>query len=308
MGNHYPVMLDEAISMLDVKEDGIYVDCTLGRAGHSGAILSRCKKGHLYCFDLDETALSESKSKLEAAGNNFTLIHSSFACLKEKLSEMGVSKVDGVLADLGVSSPQFDDSSRGFSYKEEARLDMRMDKSQALSAYEVVNDYDLSSLTRLLYEYGEERDARAIASNIVKARQNKKIVSTLDLVDIVKKSKSAKELAKKGHPAKQTFQAIRMEVNGEEDALKALLAEAPLLLNKGGRLAIITFMSIDDRLVKRRFHELSFIEADRHAPLDGPNEEPDYRLLTKKPIVPSEKELAENRRSASAKLRAIERI
>lgn len=308
MGNHYPVMLDEAISMLGVKEDGIYVDCTLGRAGHSSAILSRCKKGRLYCFDLDETALSESKDKLETVGDNFTLVHSSFACLKEKLCAMGVSKVDGILADLGVSSPQFDDSSRGFSYKEEARLDMRMDKAQALSAYEVVNNYDLPSLTRLLYEYGEEKDARRIAANIVKARQSKKIVTTFDLVDIVKRSKSAKELAKKGHPAKQTFQAIRMEVNGEEDALKALLEDAPSLLNKGGRLAIITFMSIDDRLVKHRFQQLSSIEVDRHAPLASPNEEPDYRLLTKKPIVPSEKELAENRRSTSAKLRAIERI
>lgn len=307
MGNHYPVMLNEAVDALQVKPDGVYVDCTLGRAGHSSLILSKAKLGHLYSFDLDEEAMKESKAKLEEVGDNFTLIRSNFAYLKDRLAELGVTEVDGILADLGVSSPQFDEGSRGFSYKEDARLDMRMDQSQALSAYEVVNTYSEESLTKIFFEYGEEKDSKRIARNIVKARAKKPIVTTFELVDIIKASKSEKDLRKKGHPAKQVFQALRMEVNGEEDALKALLQDGPTLLRSGGRLAIITFMSTDDRLVKKAFQELTIPKVDRHTiSLPGEEELP-YVLPNRKPILPSEKELMENRRSASAKLRVLEK-
>ena len=307
MGSHYPVLLHEAVEALNVKEDGVYVDCTLGRAGHSSLILSKARKGHLYSFDLDEEAMKESEEKLEAVGSNFTLIRSNFAFLKERLEELGVTSVDGILADLGVSSPQFDDSSRGFSYREDARLDMRMDQTQALSAYEVVNSYSEKELLRIFYDYGEDPDSRRIAKNIVSAREKKPIETTFELVELIKRSKSAKELAKKGHPAKQIFQAIRMEVNGEEEALKALLRDGPSLLRSGGRMAIITFMSTDDRLVKKAFQELAIPKVDRHEiSLPGEQEMP-YLLPVKKPILPSEKELTENRRSLPAKLRVLEK-
>ena len=307
MGNHYPVMLNEAVDALRVKPDGVYVDCTLGRAGHSSSILSKAKRGHLYSFDLDEEAMKESMAKLEGIGKNFTLIRSNFAYLKARLAELGITEVDGILADLGVSSPQFDEGSRGFSYKEDARLDMRMDQSQALSAYEVVNSYSEEQLTKIFFEYGEEKDSKRIARNIVKERAKKKIVTTFDLVDIIKASKSEKDLRKKGHPAKQVFQAVRMEVNGEEDALKALLQDGPSLLRSGGRLAIITFMSTDDRLVKKAFQELAVPKVDRHAISLLEEEKLPYVLPFRKPILPSEKELLENRRSLSAKLRVLEK-
>lgn len=307
MGSHYPVLLHEAVEALNVKEDGVYVDCTLGRAGHSSLILSKARKGHLYSFDLDEEAMKESEEKLEAVGGYFTLIRSNFAFLKERLEELGVTSVDGILADLGVSSPQFDDSSRGFSYREDARLDMRMDQTQALSAYEVVNSYGEKELLRIFYDYGEDPDSKRIAKNIVSAREKKPIETTFELVDLIKRSKSAKELAKKGHPAKQIFQAIRMEVNGEEEALKALLRDGPSLLRSGGRMAIITFMSTDDRLVKKAFQELAIPKVDRHEITLPGEEEMPYSLPFKKPILPSKKELEENRRSASAKLRVLER-
>lgn len=307
MGSHYPVMLKEAVGALQVKPAGVYVDCTLGRAGHSSLILSKAKQGHLYAFDLDEEAMRESESKLEEIGPNFTLIRSNFAHLKERLAEEGISEVDGILADLGVSSPQFDEGSRGFSYKEEARLDMRMDQSQPLSAYEVVNAYSEERLAKIFFEYGEEKDSRRIARNIVKERAIKPVTTTFELVDIIKASKSERDLRKKGHPAKQVFQALRMEVNGEEEALKALLQDGPTLLKSGGRLAIITFMSTDDRLVKKTFQGLAIKEGDRHAIPLPKEEEPLYLLPFRKPILPSEEELAENRRSASAKLRVLEK-
>lgn len=307
MGSHYPVLLHEACQSLDIKEDGVYVDCTLGRAGHSSLILSKAKKGHLYSFDLDAEAMKESEQKLRSVGGNFTLIHANFMNLKEELSSRGVTSVDGILADLGVSSPQFDEGQRGFSYKEDAQLDMRMDQSQALTAAAVVNTYPEDRLIKLFYEYGEDPDSRRIAKNICLKRKQKPIETTFELVDIIKGSKSEKELRKKGHPAKQIFQAIRIEVNGEEDALQALLRDGPGLLKPNGRLAIITFMSLDDRLVKRAFASLSKAVVDRHQITLPGQEEMPYRLLTPKPILPSEKELEENRRSQSAKLRVLEK-
>ena len=307
MGSHYPVLLQEAVDALNIQENGVYVDCTLGRAGHSSLILSKLKSGHLDCFDLDEEALKEGERKLREVGDRFTLIHANFGSLKETLAGLGVGEVDGILADLGVSSPQFDEAERGFSYKEDAPLDMRMDQSQSFSAATLVNTYSEKELCRVFYEYGEDPSSRKVARNIVEARKAKPIETTSELVEIIKRSKSEKELRKKGHPAKQIFQAIRIEVNGEEDALKALLRDGPSLLKKKGRLAIITFMSLDDRLVKHAFQRLSIAEVSRHEiSLPGEEEMP-YRILTPKPILPSEKELLENHRSASAKLRALEK-
>lgn len=308
MNEHIPVLLHEAIELLSIKPNGIYVDCTLGRGGHSSEILKRIPNGHLYAFDQDETAISYSRERLEKIGPNFTLIKDNFANLVPDLETFGVKEVDGILYDLGVSSPQFDEAERGFSYRNDGPLDMRMDETNPLTAYEVVNSYSEQALADILFEYGEEKDARKIAKNIVLARSSSPIKTTFELVEIVKKSKSFKELLKKGHPAKQTFQAIRMEVNHEEEALEKALDEAPSRLKVGGRLIMISFMSLDDRLIKRRFHELSVNEGNREGYL-LPSEikEPEFLLLTKKPILPSAKELQENRRAASAKLRAIER-
>lgn len=304
---HVSVLLEPSIQALNLRKDGIYVDLTLGRAGHSSRILQAIPQGHLYAFDLDLTAIEESREKLSKIGDNFTLIHSSFAKLKECLASYGVDKVDGILADLGVSSPQFDDPERGFSYRYDARLDMRMDVTSPLSAYEVVNTYSEKELLRVLNDYGEERDAYRIVKNICKARQDRPITTTMELVDIIKSSKSAAILAKKGHPAKQTFQALRIEVNGEAKALQAMLEDAPGMLASGGRLAIITFMSLDDRMTKLRFRELTTLEGDRHDIFLRPEDiaTPKFHLATRKPILPSEEELAANPRAASAKLRVL---
>ena len=305
---HISVLLNEAIDSLGIKPDGIYVDATLGRAGHSSKILEKIPNGHLYCFDKDETAIKESQEKLTRIASNFTIIHSDFSCLKEELEKLGVSKVDGILADLGVSSPQFDDPSRGFSYRYEARLDMRMDQSKSLDAYYVINNYEVGHLAKIISDYGEDKDAYKIAKAIEKQRSLQPIVTTFDLVEIIKKAKSPKELAKKGHPAKQTFQAIRIEVNDEKGALEALLRDGPGLLKKDGRLSIITFMSLDDRLVKKAYQNLTVIEGDRKGfILPKDIKTPDYHLLTKKPILPSLEEEKANPRSASAKLRTLVR-
>lgn len=303
---HVSVLLNESIDSLSIKSDGIYVDLTLGRAGHSREILRRLTSGHLYCFDKDQTAIAESKARLEEIGNNFTIIHADFSTVKEELGNRGIAKVDGILADLGVSSPQFDDPERGFSYRYDAALDMRMDQSQALDAYAVVNTYGESDLIAILRDYGEEKDAVRIAKAIVSRRKQAPIRTTLELVDVIKSAKSAKDLAKKGHPAKQTFQAIRIEVNGEEAALEAILRDCPEMLNSDGRLAIITFMSLDDRLTKKAFQKLSVVEGNRHgALLPSQIETPKFHLLTRKPILPSEEEVRDNPRSASAKLRIL---
>lgn len=306
---HVPVLLEETLDGLSIREDGIYVDLTLGRGGHSSEILRRIPRGTLYCFDQDEEARALSKERLAAIGDNFVLIDSNFAFVKRELAARGVAKVDGILADLGVSSPQFDDPTRGFSYRENGPLDMRMDRDNPLTAARVCNEYSVEELTRILRAYGEEKDAYRIAKQIEARRKEAPLATTFDLVECVKKGKSAKDLAKKGHPAKQTFQAIRIEVNHEEEALEALLEDGPNLLKSGGRLAIITFMSIDDRLVKERFRDLSRVEGSRHGPILRPEEveEPLFDCVNRKPIAPSERELALNRRSASAKLRILEK-
>ena len=308
MGEHIPVLLHETIDGLNIKPDGLYLDLTIGRGGHSSVILSKLNnKGHLIGFDQDEEAIKESTVNLSKIGNNFELIHSNFVRFREVLKEKGIEYVDGILADLGVSSPQFDEADRGFSYREDAPLDMRMDRNQSLTAYDIVNSYSLEEITNILREYGDERFAYQIAKNIVKQREISPIKTTFELVDIIKRSKPMKVLKQAGHPAKQAFQALRIAVNDEINVLIAALKDAVEVLRPhGGRLAIITFHSGEDKIVKSFFKEMSVTEGNRY---DGPNDikEKEYRLVNTKPIVASEDELKFNHRSQSAKLRIIER-
>lgn len=307
MMTHFPVMLKEAIESLNIKPDGIYLDCTCGRAGHSSEILKRLTSGKLICLDQDTDALEACKEKLSKISDHFVLIQENFEKLDEVLEKLGIDHLDGILADLGVSSPQLDDGSRGFSYQEDARLDMRMDQRQSFDAEALVNEYSLEELTRVFREYGEDNDAYAVAKRIVEARSKKRVTTTFELVELIKAGKSQKTLAKKGHPAKQIFQAIRIEVNHEGDALMALLEKGPKYLNSDGRLSIITFMSLDDRLVKQAFVKLTKVEGNREniALLPKDIKEPDFYLYSKKPILPSEEELTINHRSAPAKLRVL---
>lgn len=310
MSEHVSVLLKETISLLKPKKGGVYVDLTLGRGGTSSEILKAIgEEGTLYSFDMDEEAIVEAKGRLEAISSRFVLIRANFAYFLEELSKRGVKKVDGITADLGVSSPQFDDVKRGFSYKENAPLDMRMDQRNPLSAKVVVNSYSLNDLTRIFREYGEEKEAYAIAKAIVKHRQGKEIETTEELSSIIKGAKSYRSLEKKGHPAKQAFQAIRIEVNDELGNLKALLRDFPSLLASGGSAAIISFHSLEDRLVKRRFRALTGVIGTRSGPFIRPKDiqEPEFIDLTRKPVVPSEDELSANHRAKSAKLRAVQK-
>ena len=296
MSKHISVMPEKAIELLSIKEDGIYVDGTLGRGGHSKLILEKLNKGKLYCFDLDEEAIEESKEFLKDY-DNVVYIHDNFANMNQYLD-----KVDGILLDLGVSSPQFDEPERGFSYRYDGPLDMRMNKDDELSAYGVVNEYAEEELSRVLWEYGEERNARRIARGIV---ENRPLNTTLELVDVIKQSLPAKALSKKGHPAKQTFQAIRIEVNHELDSLKKFLNEFDGMLNEDGRVVIITFHSLEDRLVKRTFKKLSTVEDDLRIDLRPEDiKEADYELLNRGDKA-DEEEIENNRRAKSAIIRGI---
>ncbi len=310
MMKHYSVLLNESIDSLVIKENGIYVDGTLGRAGHSSEILKRIPQGHLYCFDKDEQAICESKARLDAIGSNYTCIHAGFMQLKEELQKRGVHHMDGLILDLGVSSPQFDEAERGFSYRFDAPLDMRMDQSQALSAYEVVNTYEFHDLVRIFSQYGEDPFAKQVARKIEAARTIKPIETTFELVDIIKSAYPAKVLNSKGHPAKKIFQAIRIEVNNELNELRICLKDALEMLNVGGRIAVISFHSLEDRIVKETFQSASSApKIDKRIPLRADQiESAPYRCVNKKPILASQEELDENNRSHSAKLRVIERV
>ena len=307
---HISVLLKETVDALNVRPDGIYVDGTLGRGGHAAELLSRLDHGHLYAFDKDETALKESAERLRKYEGKFTLIHSDFSNMKEKLAGYGVEKADGIMMDLGVSSPQFDDPERGFSYRFDARLDMRMDRTQFLSAYEVINNYSFEKLAYILHTYGEERYAKQIARAIERARSEKPIETTLQLVDVIRSALPNKVLNKKGHPAKQAFQALRIEVNDELNSLSVGLSEACGMLSVGGRCAVITFHSLEDRIVKTCFKDLSSAPfVDPRLPIrESQMEQASFSLVTRKPITADEEELNENRRSHSAKLRVIERV
>lgn len=304
---HISVLLNEAVEMLNVKNDGIYVDCTLGRGGHSSEILKRCRKGHLYCFDMDQDAIDESIPRLEKVGTNFTCIHAPFEKLGPVLDEYHVDQVDGILMDLGVSSPQFDDGQRGFSYREDSRLDMRMDQQSPLSAYEVINTYSLEELTEVFKTYGEEPFAYRIAKEIVKRRENAPIETTFQLVDAVKAALPNAVLKKKGHPAKRVFQAVRIEVNHELSQLQTVLIEGLKRLKPQGRMVVITFHSLEDRIVKNAFRSVAVAKkVDKRIPQLGV-EKLEYHLLTRKPVTASDEELKNNPRARSAKLRGIER-
>ncbi len=306
---HYSVLLQECIDGLKIKPNGIYVDGTLGRGGHSLEIASKLESGHLYCFDKDAQALEESKERLKEYEDKITFIHDDFKNMKNALSHYEVSQVDGVLLDLGVSSPQFDDANRGFSYRFDSQLDMRMDQRQGLTAYQVVNEYSYSDLIRIFFQYGEEKFSKQIARAIEKTREKKKIETTFELVDVIKSALPMKVLSKKGHPAKRVFQAIRLEVNGELEALKIGLKDALELLSEQGRCVVITFHSLEDRIVKDMFNEVSkFEKVDKRVPLlPDQVEKPQYHCVNRKPIVASEEEMEKNHRSHSAKLRMIER-
>ena len=304
---HIPVLLNEVIDGLNIKADGVYLDLTLGRAGHSSVILSKLSpKGLLIGVDQDETAIKESEERLSKIANNFKLVRSNFEYIDEILESLDIEKVDGILMDLGVSSPQFDDISRGFTYRYDAPLDMRMDQRNDLTAAKIVNTYSLEELCKIFQEYGEEKYSYSIAKNIVKAREVEEIKTTLQLVEIIKRSKPQKELKKVGHPAKQIFQALRIAVNDEINVLFKTLDKAANHLNSGGRLAVITFHSGEDKIVKQVFKNLCVSEGNRYD-LPIVNEEKDFELVNRKVIVPSELEVNSNHRSVSAKLRIIAR-
>ena len=257
MFHHKSVLLQETIEGLQIKEDGIYVDCTLGGGGHSSEILKRLTSGHLYCFDQDQEAIDAARERLLKISDNFTIIYSNFKNIKNELHKLGVEKVDGIVFDLGVSSPQFDDGERGFSYNYDAKLDMRMDRSQSLSAYDIVNTYDYHELVKILYKYSDEKFAKQIARKIEQHREERKIETTFELVDIIKEAIPAYARRKGGHPAKRTFQALRIAVNDELNVFDEALSDALDLLNIGGRVAVITFHSLEDKICKYTFQEVT---------------------------------------------------
>ena len=309
---HVTVLLQEAVAGLNVQPAGTYVDGTLGGGGHTSAILGQLTTGHLYSFDQDETAIDYNRDRLKdaLAAGKLTLIEDNFRHLQKDLAAQGVHKVDGVLYDLGVSSPQFDDAQRGFSYQLDAPLDMRMNQGQSLSAMEVVNEWPYDRLVRILYRYGAERFAKQIARKIEQRRQREPIRTTFELVDVIKEAIPAAARRHGGHPAKKSFQAIRIAVNDELGALEESLEQALAMLAVGGRISVITFQSLEDRLVKTMFKEKSSISDDLPQGLPVIPEEmsPDFKLINRKPILPGTQELAENHRAHSAKLRIIEKI
>lgn len=304
---HKSVLLNECIENLSIKEDGIYVDATLGYAGHSSEILKRIPKGHLYGFDQDDFAILKSSEKLCGISDNYTIIRSNFVNLKEELAKYEVNRVDGVLFDLGVSSVQIDDGERGFSFHQDAFLDMRMDTTSSFSAYNVVNEYDYNNLVRVLRDYGEEKYASSIAKNIIKERENKNIETTFELVEIIKKSMPFKAM-RESHPARRSFQAIRIEVNHELDVLDKGLRDAIELLKVGGRVCVISFHSLEDKMVKKIFNSYSEVSNDiKNLPFIPLEYLPKYKVISKG-IVASSNELNDNSRAHSARLRVIERI
>lgn len=309
---HYTVMLKETVDGLNIKPDGIYVDCTLGGAGHSQYLLSQLNdNGHLYAFDQDQKAIDHAKVFLKdaVAAGKVTFIKNNFRNLAAALKEHGIQKVDGVLYDLGVSSPQLDEASRGFSYHQDAPLDMRMDQSAPFSAYDLVNTYDYHEMVKIFYRYGEEKFSKQVARQIERAREKAPIETTGELVELIKEAIPAPARRKGGHPAKRIFQAIRIAVNDELGAIEESLEQAIALLNVTGRVSVITFHSLEDRLVKNIFKEYSSPkDLPPGLPVVPVEYQPELKLINRKPIVASQDELDENNRSRSAKLRIAERI
>ena len=305
---HYSVLKKETIENLNIKKDGIYVDGTIGLAGHSSEILKKINNGFLYGFDQDEFAVTESEKKLSSISNNYKVIRDNFSNMKKVLEELGVNEVDGILLDLGVSSPQIDNKERGFSFMQDAKLDMRMDTRNTLDAKKVVNEYSYEELKNIFYLFGEEKYAPSIAKGIINYRKDKEIHSTKELVKIIESSVPVKYFVK-SHPERQIFQAIRIEVNSELNVLNSVLPDAINMLKKGGRLCVITFHSLEDRIVKKVFKKYSEIDPMvKGLPIIPDEYKPLIKLINNKPIIASDKELKENSRSKSAKLRVIERI
>lgn len=305
---HESVLLNETIESLNLKNTSVVIDMTLGFAGHSSQILKRIKEGYLFAFDQDDEALTFSEDKLSKISDNFQIIDSNFVYAKDKLKELGIEKVDAILYDLGVSSPQLDEDYRGFSYRFDAPLDMRMDQDNLLTAKIIVNTYSYDKLKQIFKEYGESKFSSSIARNIVRYRDTKEIETTLELVDIIKDSVPYKERIKK-HPAKQIFQALRIEVNDELNVLKKSLDDSLSMLNVGGRIAVITFHSLEDKIVKHKFLEVTKVdEISKGLPNIPLDKLPNYKLITKKGIKASSEELNHNNRSHSATLRVIEKI
>lgn len=310
MFEHRTVLLDEAVAGLNIKPTGIYVDCTLGGGGHSELILTHLGlEGRLIAIDQDQLALDYAGKRLASTGKNFDLVRSNFRYIDKVVRELGIERVDGIIYDLGISSPQVDEGDRGFSYWQEARLDMRMDDTNPLTAHEIVNQWEAADLAQLIYEYGEERFAKRIAQNIVRSRQQKPIDTTTELAEIVKDSIPAATRRTGGHPARRTFQAIRIAVNDELNAFRESLEAAFNLLSIGGRLSVITFHSLEDRICKEVFSDYaSSCICPPDLPVCGCGIEPRIKIITKKPLVPSAEEIALNPRARSAKLRISERL
>ncbi len=306
---HRPVLLDQCIEALNIRPDGVYLDGTLGRAGHSREIAKRLTTGRLLCVDRDQAALDAARERLAPWQDRVTLVHSNFDQVDGILDRLSLPGVDGMLFDLGVSSPQLDDGSRGFSYMADAPLDMRMDREEGVTAADVVNTWSQEELRRIIAQYGEERYAPQIAGAIVRRRADKPIATTLELVEIIKSAMPGKALREKQHPAKRTFQAIRIAVNDELASVERLLRRAVPRLNRGGRLAVITFHSLEDRIVKTGLAEFA---RGCTCPPDFPvcvcGRNPDIKLVNKKPILPTEQEIEENSRARSAKLRVAEKL
>lgn len=306
---HRPVLLDECIEALNIRSDGVYLDGTLGRAGHSREIARRLTAGRLVCVDRDQAALDAARERLAPWMDRVTLVHSNFDRVDEILDELSLSGADGMLFDLGVSSPQLDDGSRGFSYMADAPLDMRMDREEGVTAADIVNGWSQEELRRIISQYGEERYAPQIAGAIVRRRADKPVTTTLELVEIIKSAMPGKALREKQHPAKRTFQAIRIAVNDELACVERMMKRAVPRLNKGGRLAVITFHSLEDRIVKTGLNEFA---RGCTCPPDFPvcvcGRTPDIKLVNKKPILPGEQEIEENPRARSAKLRVAEKL
>ncbi|MGX4686738.1 16S rRNA (cytosine(1402)-N(4))-methyltransferase RsmH [Vagococcus sp. JNUCC 83] len=309
---HVTVLLNETVDGLNIKPDGVYIDCTLGGAGHSKYLLSQLSdSGHLYAFDQDERAIEHAKQFLqeEIEQQKVTFIKSNFRFLKEQMNKLGINEVDGVLYDLGVSSPQLDEAERGFSYHQDAPLDMRMDQTSLLTAKDVVNNYTYEQLIKIFFRYGEEKFSKQVARLIEKKRVEKPIETTGELVEIIKEAIPAPARRKGGHPAKRIFQAIRIEVNSELDVIGETLEQAIELIKPGGRISVITFHSLEDKLVKNVFKEYSVPQdLPPGLPVVPVEYQPDIKLVNRKPIVASKEELELNNRSRSAKLRIIEKI
>lgn len=310
MFNHTTVLLKETVDELNVRPDGIYVDCTLGGAGHSEYLVQQLsEQGRLICFDQDTTAIENAKIKLAPYIDRVTFVHSNFRYLQQELANLGISKVDGVLYDLGVSSPQLDNAERGFSYHQDAALDMRMDQTAPLTAFEVVNEWSYAELVRIFYRYGEEKFSKQVARKIEEAREKSPIETTGQLVELIKAGIPAAARRKGGHPAKRIFQAIRIAVNDELGAAEESLQQALDVIDVSGRVSVITFHSLEDRLTKTIFKEVSSVpELPPGLPIIPDHLQPKYKLINRKPILPTEEELAVNNRSRSAKLRVIEKI